>query len=310
MRSASCAACEKSVPMGEAFFVAERTLCAECANKFLEERGNTKVKPGEITRLVDPTVCAQCAKDGGSEELPRIANLPVCETCDELFRNRPFPTWLKVSFAVFLCVAVGAFVYNMRFFLAYVDLVRGNRALENQQVDKGVTLLAAAAERVPEIPELATIPNLFKAGQLIKEEKNREALTLLEKTHLPPKSELESTYRDVELEAQLGLAFQERNFDRFLEHSQQLLAKHPNECSALGGAASAYACKYAETGDAQYRTQALSYWDQAKKQAGEHKDLVEDFENRLQHRLQTREIISRKEFAERYPNGWKPEEKK
>jgi hypothetical protein len=293
--------------MGEAFSVATRTLCLECADKFFKERGQTKVQRGEVTRLVDPTVCAQCTKDFGDQELPRIANLPVCEKCDGLFRNRPFPTWLKVSFAAFLLVAVAAFVYNMRFFLAYIDLVRGNRALEAQQVDRGVTLLASAAERVPEIPELATIPNLFKAGQLIKDEKDAEALALLKKTHVAPKSGLGAMHRDVELQARLGLAFQEHNFDRFLELSQQLLALHPNESNVLGVAASAYACKFAVTGDAQYRVQALDYWDRAKKEAGDQKEMVDDFENRLQHRLQTREILSRKQFMERYPNGWKPE---
>lgn len=307
MRSASCAACEKTVPIGEAFSVATRTLCGECADQFFKERGQIKVQRGEVSRLVDPTVCAQCAKDFGDQQLPQIANMPVCEKCDDFIRNRPFPTWLKVSFAAFLLVAVAAFVYNMRFFLAYVDLVRGNHALEAQQVDRGVTLLAAAAERVPEVPELAIIPNLFKAGQLIKDEKDTKALALLEQTRVPPKSGLGAMRRDVELQARLRLALQERHFDQFLELAQQLVALHPDESNALGAAASAYACKYAVTGDAQYRAQALDYWDRAKKEAGDQQEAMDEFESRLQHRLETREIPSRKRFMERYPNGWKSE---
>jgi hypothetical protein len=208
---------------------------------------------------------------------------------------------------VFLCVAVAAFVYNMRFFLAYVDLVRGNNALEHQKFEEGVALLASASHRVPEVPELATIPNLFEAGRLIKEEKDAEALALLEKTTLPPKSELKDMYRDVELQARLGVAFEKHDYDQFLELAEQLQRMHPNEPGATGAVASAYACKYAVTGDNLSRERALLLWEEAKKQAGTHLDIFGDFENRLQYRLQTRDIINRKEFARRFPNGWKPE---
>src|SRR6187549_2880803 len=101
MRQAACAACEKRVPMREAFSVAQRTLCVDCADQFLKEQGKGTVQPGDVSRLVDPTVCAECSKDCGDQELSTIANLPVCEACDNRFRNRPFPSWLKISFVAF-----------------------------------------------------------------------------------------------------------------------------------------------------------------------------------------------------------------
>jgi tetratricopeptide (TPR) repeat protein len=307
MRSASCAACEKSVPMREAFSVAERTLCLECANKFFKERGQTKVKPGEVTRLVDPTVCAQCAKDCGDEELPRIANLPVCKECDHLFRHRPFPTWLKVSFAAFLSVAVAAFVYNLRFFLAYVDIVHANHELKGGKVEQGVAHYAAAAERIPEIPELAVFPNLFRAEKLSSEDKYDEAMALIQKSrpHAPP--DMRRMFDEAELHVQLGRAFDRKDYDAFLNIAQQMNNLAPDKFNTLGALASAYACKYAVTGDAQFRDQANQYLQRAKAGTGADAEVVKDFEDRIQYRLQKREILSRKEFKERFPNGWKPE---
>jgi hypothetical protein len=307
MRQVICAACQANVPMSEAFSVADRSFCQKCAEQFITERGKGGVKRGEITRLVDPTICVHCAADAGQEEWPTVANLPACTKCENFFRNRPYPTWLKISFAVFMCVAVAAFVYNLRFFLAYVDIVRGNHAMEHGQIEQGVAHLASAAGRLPEIPELATIPNLFEAARLVNEEKDKEALALIEKTRLSPKSHMQEMYREVEQQARMGVAFERRDYDGFLDISQQLLKLHPDQASALAAVASAYACKYAVTGDAQFRDQAIQYWERAKAQAGTRIDMFGDFENRFQYRLQTREILSRQQFKERFPNGWKPE---
>ena len=35
-----------------------------------------------------------------------------------------------------------------------------------------------------------------------------------------------------------------------------------------------------------------------------------EYENRILHRLQSREIITQAEFARRFPNGWSPEQEK
>jgi hypothetical protein len=47
--------------------------------------------------------------------------------------------------------------------------------------------------------------------------------------------------------------------------------------------------------------------DQAKQRAGPDLSELKEFEERLRYRLQSREIISAKQFKERFPNGWKPE---
>jgi tetratricopeptide (TPR) repeat protein len=291
--------------MGEAFSVKENTLCQKCADQFVSEHDVTHTR-GEITRLVDPTVCTKCAKDCGDQELPTIAKLPVCETCDNHFRNRPFPGWLKISFIAFLLVAVAAFVYNLRFFLAYVDIVHANRELRSGKVEQGIAHFASAAERIPEIPQLAVVPNLYRAEMLAMDDKYDEAMARIQKSRSYAPPNMRQAFQEAELHVQLGRAFEKKDYDAFLDVAQQMNKLAPDKYNTLGSLASAYACKYAATGDTQFREQALQYLEKAKASKGPEAAVVEDFENRIQHRLQTREVISRKEFKQRFPNGWKP----
>jgi hypothetical protein len=79
----------------------------------------------------------------------------------------------------------------------------------------------------------------------------------------------------------------------------------------MGLIASAYACKYAVTGNEQFKQQSLEFLKKAKiisEQQGRLNDF-EEYEDRILHRLETREIISRKEFIQKFPNGWKNQQK-
>ena len=178
MQQVGCAACQSQVPKRQAFDAAGRTLCAGCLQKMLDSQGKNASVDG-ITRLVDPTVCVHCSADGGTAEWPQLMGLPTCDACNHLFHHRPFPNWLKISAAVFVCVAAVAFVHNWRFFSAYVNYLRGLHKLEQQHVEEGIALLDSAARRVPEVPDLAVLPNLLIAQRLVADDKNDEALKLL-----------------------------------------------------------------------------------------------------------------------------------
>ena len=110
---------------------------------------------------------------------------------------------------------------------------------------------------------------------------------------------------DALLQAEAGAAFDAKDYDTFLAKSMEVLKRHPNEPMALAAVASAYACKYAATGLDAHRQEALKYLDSAA-QRGQGPELAE-YRQRILHRLQTREIISREEFYRRFPLGWKPE---
>jgi hypothetical protein len=307
MRQVTCAACRAQVPMNEAFSIADRSLCRKCAEQFVSEQRANKQVVGTIARQVDPTICVHCSADSGDDEWAKVAELPACTKCENFFRNRPYPRWLKISFAVFLCIAAAAFVYNLRFFLAYVDMIKGDHAMKERKFEQTVDHFASAADRLPEMPELAVIPNMYRAQRLMVDEKYPEALALIEKSRSYAPPDMRGAFRDMEITAQIGLAFDRRDYDSFLDLSQQWVKTHPGESSGIASVASAYACKYAASSDPQFRDAAMKNLELAKGLAGEHMDEFKEYENRILHRLQTREIITRQQFKKRFPTGWKLE---
>src|SRR5262249_53684771 len=103
MRNETCAACQAAVPAGQAFAVAGKVLCGKCTEQFIATQPGGRAPAGSITKLVDPTICTKCGADNGSEDLGRIVGAPLCQTCIDFYRNRPYPTWLKWSFVGFVC---------------------------------------------------------------------------------------------------------------------------------------------------------------------------------------------------------------
>jgi hypothetical protein len=292
--------------MSQAFAAAGRTLCAGCLEKMLSGQKSKPATDG-ITRMVDPTICVHCAADNGTAAWPELAGLPTCTKCSDFFRNRPFPNWLKISAVVFLCVAVAAFVYNWRFFMGYVEFLRGMRAIEREQVEQGVALLDSAARRVPEVPELAVVPNLLNAQRLLADDKSDEALALLAKSRPFVPDNLHDAFRQAESSAQMGVAFNRHDYDAFLTAAQALAESMPNEPAAIAAVAAAHACKFAATGDPAFHQQNLEQLERARSLAGADDAEFREYENRIQHRLATREIITKEQFHERFPDGWKPE---
>jgi hypothetical protein len=292
--------------MNEAFSLAERTLCRTCLEEFLSGSEQGQSTDG-IAQLVDPTICVHCAADAGNEEWPTLATLPACTTCSSFFRNRPYPRWLKLSSAIFLCVAVGAFIYNLRFFMAYVDLLAANRAMEAGQVEQALPRWESAAARLPEMPELTVIPNLLNAQRLVSESKYDEAMALLDAARPYAGSEFSQVFRQTELGARSGKAFDAKDYDAFLKLSQEAAAMAPEQPYFVASVASAYACKYAVTGNDKFREESLKHLEQAKSLVGAEDEAFRDYENRILHRLHTREIITSEQFAKQFPNGWKAE---
>lgn len=307
MQEATCAACQTRVPMNEAFSVAERPFCGPCLEQLLSDPDQGNISTDSIHRMIDPTVCANCEADNGHQDWATLAGLPACTTCTDFFRNRPFPNWLKISFVVLLAVAAAAFVYNWRYFKGYVELIQGNHALNDGNIKEGMALLQSSADRLPDIPQLAVLPNLYKAQQLIAEDKNMEALALLDQSQPHVFDEWLDTFRMVRLRAEIGIAFDAKDYDTFLAKAQQVAEITPDESFAQAVVASAYACKYASTGDPAFREQALQALESAQAIGEAGDEHFAKYENRIQHRLGTREIITNQQFEQQFPDGWKPE---
>jgi hypothetical protein len=309
MKQMVCQGCGGTLPMNEMFTVFGRSLCETCGNQELTEARKSP-QPGDVIRQTDPTVCSQCNTDEGARELPRVAGMPVCRFCEDGLRRRPFPAWVKLSFVLLLALAVFAFVYNRRFFLGYVEMHRAGGAMARGDLSQASALMTAAAGHVPEQPYLKVMADFFTGIDLVVRDENAEAIRLLQdcSARFPARSPERQAADFYLLAAQAGAAFEAKDYDRFLAKQNEILKARPAEAMAMAGVASAYACKFAVTGDEAHKKQALHYLEMAaSRDTGPQ---AVDYRQRILHRLQTREIIKKQEFDRRFPNGWNPETKK
>jgi tetratricopeptide (TPR) repeat protein len=145
---------------------------------------------------------------------------------------------------------------------------------------------------------------LFARGDVEKAE-----LLLSEAAGLYPES---GDIRDSLDSVQGTLAFQKKDYARFLQIAEGAVQRRPESPSTLALLASALSAQYAATGDSTYKEQA----ENALQKAGSvstrdpmAKALHEEYAPRIRHRLETREIIDRTEYDRRF-RAAKPEKKK
>jgi hypothetical protein len=309
MKQLVCEQCGQSWPMNETHRVFDRTLCEECGNRELQRYPEGAVTAADVQSHVDPTICRNCGADNGLRELACVAGLPVCEDCEQRFRRRPFPVWIKLGLAGLLAFACAAFAYNWRFFAAYLEMRSAGKALGEGDIATAATLMKSAAERVPEAKELKDMADYLSGIDLLRQDRCADAVPVLQRcmARFPTGSEPYRAAGNYLLMAESGVAFEKKDYDGFLAKQTELLRREPNDEMALAGMASAHACKFAATGDDAHRQEALRYLEQAT-QRGTSPDIAE-YRQRILFRLHSREIIDKQEYDRRFPQGWNPETK-
>jgi hypothetical protein len=303
MKQTQCQQCERYFPMNEPLKVADHIICRDCAKDFIE--GRQDITQEMIQPNLDPTVCIQCGKDNGDVSLDTMAGVPTCDQCRSFFKNRPFPTWIKMSFAALIAVVLFSFIWNFRFITAYVQMRQSIAAVVRGDIEEATSLMNSASEHVPEHVGLRALASFYKGLYLLHQGKEAEALSLFQSCRGILGVEFELDYFITS--AEIGVAFDNKDYDKFLKLALELCEKRPNDSITLGQVASAYACKYAVTDDKQFRLKGFEYLDRARAVSGQDEGFKE-YEQRILHRFHTREIINREEFKERYPDGWKPPE--
>lgn len=301
MKTLTCEQCGQAFAMSSGFRVFDRTLCEPCADREVATRGADKIPPGSLLGLTDPTICGRCGADFGSMELPRVGGLSLCHPCEEIVRNRPFPAWLPMALAVLVALAGFTFWRNQRFLTGYVALVRASQAFRKADLDAAAKSMAAASRAVPEARDVAGMAAFFRGLQLLREDKSAEAVAEL--TRAKQAFPSEKTLDRVLLSAQAGAAFDARDYELFLEREQQLQRLDPTDAVAEAGVASAFACRYAVSGDPALKAQALAHLERAAGMVKGDPERFREYERRIRHRLETREIISRQEYERRFPRG-------
>ncbi len=300
MLRVKCSVCGKILPMKNTSKTDDRILCDDCYEKLTSTQ---ETVTSEFSYQVDPTVCGRCGFDNGSQPLQTVAGQPMCQQCTDYVRNRPFPSWIRVSFAGLIVFVVLAAVWNMRFFLAWED-TKAAFKLMGRDIGQAAERMRTARNRVPESPDLQAFSSFFDGIVYLQQDRPEEALANLEKCRHTVPAALGVDI--IILQAKAGVAFDTKDFDGFLATAKKLVSKEPDTPFSYGMLASAYACKYAVTNDTAFREQAMSALDRSKAMSNNDPSFKE-YEQRILHRLNTQEILSAKEFYEKFPKGWQQE---
>jgi hypothetical protein len=141
----------------------------------------------------------------------------------------------------------------------------------------------------------------------LSQDKSKEALAAF----LASKSKLPKGYpvEDLICRAEILVAFDNKDYDKFIKLALEDKNKHPENYSSAAQLSSAYSCKYAVTGDNSYKEKSLSELEKARQllKTEKEKKSFEEHKPRILYRIESREIITRQEFQKRFPNGWKSE---
>ena len=293
-----CSDCNGQFPLNETFKIWERELCKTCAQKLLQS--DAYISAEAVQFQMDPSVCRNCGRDNGATPLERLAGFPTCGQCIHFFRHRPFPIWVKTAAAGVLVLVAFSFYFNARFFLAYREM---KLAFRSEDFRRAADLFESASNRVPETEWLQDVAACHRGIQLVNDDKPAEALPYLRQSRSQSMVFAASQIDDLILGATADKCFDEADYDGFLKAAADLVKRHPTEPTPLARLASANACKYAETGEADFKREALQSLKRLKQAAGGD-PTFDGFEDRMLHRLDSGEIIGRQEYHQRYPDGW------
>ena len=304
MRKAKCEKCEGEFPMNDTLKVRENVVCRECAQSILSKE---KIRANQLQQQIDPTICTGCGLDNGDTELPRLGQVPVCPDCRKSYKNRPFPMWIKAALIGIVIFVASTLIWNSRFIHAYYDLRRFGAATDAGDFELAAGYMISASEHVPENEYLLTYASWYKGMILLVHDKYAEALERFVFCRGRVGINEESDLEDLIMNARIGVAFDNCNYDEFLQLSLQMNERYKDDLTYTMKLASAYACKYAETQDEQHKTKSMTTLESAKTLASsqpEEKEYFAEYEMRILYRLHTREIINKDEFYKRYPDGW------
>ncbi len=255
----------------------------------------------EISALTDPTVCHWCGSDHGDAEYGLIGGVGTCPACEQRMRNFPFPTWVKASFALLTLAAFVSFAANFRYLQAVFDGAEGERAAQRQDFGRAADLLEPASQQVPDYKPYAFTAAMCRGLALMSADQSAQAVPYFEKclAFAPEEPSLQQFL----LEAEIGAAFDDKDYDRALAKSNELHQLLPEEPRVVAQLASAHAAKYAISGTEDHRRRAKELLTKVEQLPGFDAEQMQDYADRIRHRLETREILTVEEYRRRFPPG-------
>lgn len=291
-----CSRCGHSTARTSAYSIDGAVYCETCGLAEWEGRSDAVRAQSSLVKIADPTVCSRCEADHGAETLPLLGGEPTCVMCLDAARRYPFPAWVRLSFVALLLLAALSFAFHLRFLRGYMELTRANKMIAHEDLDGAVAAITAAASHVPESPQLQAVSAFYRGLALLRDDHSVEALPLLQIA----RGGLDDPSLDrVVLHAEAGAAFDLKDYDRFLDRMQAVAKLEPGEAMAEAGVASAWACKFAVSGDTSFEREALAHLESGRKLSHGDTPGFQEYEQRIRHRLATREILSRAQYLKR-----------
>jgi tetratricopeptide (TPR) repeat protein len=347
MRMAKCQSCNSEKPLSSLFSVNQQLYCETCANQAVGQLKQQKA-PLEVSRAIDPSICVKCAADAGTGSFPLAGKLPFCPACREKVYNYDFPAWLKAGLALTLVLLVVALVHGAPYFRAGRQFFRGERLVSAHRYADAAAPLRAALAAAPECPKCRLLlakadllsGNPRDAYDVVKDRSfEKSDLSADVKADFQRVDQAIALYNDAgeqykqknydtaiaklqgaeklypewpelvlaEHGIRVGQAFDRKDYDAFLQLAETDWKAQPtsDSASALSGA---LACKYAITGQEEYRRSSEEMLARARTLAvtPDEKEVVEEYSDRLRHRLSTREIIDKEEYDRRFRQKAEP----
>lgn len=254
----------------------------------------------DIEETLSETTCAFCKTNFGVTKLQKLSVYPICDACKTELDQKIFPSWVKLFFAGVLVLVFFSIFWNWRFYSAYFNIKKSFSAIAKNDVPQASFFMGKAASDVPEAKEIGEMDAYYKALGFIAKDKTTLALTELEKCKDLP---TDFHINELTLQAEMGSAFDKQDYQLFLTTAKAFLQLDTTKSQSWASVSSAYACLYAQNNTDTLRQQALTYISKAKAIDDTSAD-AKDYYGIIQYRIDSRQIITREQYKQKFPNGY------
>jgi tetratricopeptide (TPR) repeat protein len=245
------------------------------------------------------SVCAFCKNDYG-HLLNKLSVYPICDSCKVALNKQIFPTWVKLFFGGVLLVVVFSIFWNWRFYSAYINFQKANKAYFKQNTTDAAKFMTKAAEDVPETPDIAKMAAYFRGIDLLVKDKSTAALAEFNKCRdLSPDFKVNLYV----LQAEMGSGYDKKDYKLFLSAAKASLQLDTNQSQSWAAVASAYACLYSQNNADSLKQLSLNYIHKAKR-LDDTSATAKEFYGRVLYRLDSKQVISRDQFLKKFPKGY------
>lgn len=280
-------------------------MCRVCASGQISDAANAVI-PDEVHPQSDPTICGDCRTDFGDKDLPVLQGRHLCSECRSHRKRKQFPLRMKVAFLI--CGLGGAWCYVRSIQIAFgVHAYRnGVLAFKERRYSDAEAFLGIARSHMPEDEWIQSLDAFYKGHASLSHRHAKEAAIWFQKSlDLDPNSEATAL---MVLIAKRRVAIEAMDIPDYFRTSEAILELEGRTPQALLTMASAWACRFAQSGKVEFRDQAMTCLEQARK-LGTHEiedaDWIEAWVKQI---IETRTIVSFDEYWYSLGKGQSPEE--